>query len=94
MEDVALSIRAERLISRMFSRITMNRIGTSDKSDRAAGWSQPKRIFESKPQRALLDGSSCFAGGCHSTKVRTSSQFFGKSISNNMKVHGMHLDDF
>jgi hypothetical protein len=59
MEDVALSIRAERLISRMFSRITMNRIGTSDKSDRAAGWPQPKRIFEAKPQRALLDGSSC-----------------------------------
>jgi hypothetical protein len=50
-EDVALSIRAERVISRMFSQITMNRIGKSDTSDRLAGWSQPERIFESKPQR-------------------------------------------
>jgi hypothetical protein len=58
-EDVALSIRAERLISRMFSQITMNRIGKSDTSDRAPGWSQPARLFESKTQRASLDGSSC-----------------------------------
>jgi hypothetical protein len=37
MADVALAIRAERLISRMFSQITIIRIDKSDASDRAAG---------------------------------------------------------
>jgi hypothetical protein len=35
--DVALAMRTERLISRMFSQIAINRIGKSDTSDRAAG---------------------------------------------------------
>jgi hypothetical protein len=35
--DAARSIRAERLISRMFSQITTNQIGKSDTKDRAEG---------------------------------------------------------
>jgi hypothetical protein len=51
--DAALSIRAERLISRMFSPIATNQIGKSDTRDRAAGWSQRRRLFGSKTQRAI-----------------------------------------
>ena len=50
--DAALSMRAERLISRMFSPIATNQIGKSDTRDRAAGWSQRRRLFGAKTQRA------------------------------------------
>jgi hypothetical protein len=57
--DAALSIRAERLISRMFSQITTNQFDKSDTRDRAAGWSQPAGLFESNTQRLLLLDSCC-----------------------------------
>jgi len=49
--NVPLSIRSERLISRMFSQITANRICKPDTSERAAGWSQPGRLFGAETQR-------------------------------------------
>jgi hypothetical protein len=57
--DAALSIRAERLISRVFSQITPNQIGKSDTRDRAEGWSQRRQLFGAKTQRLLLLDSCC-----------------------------------